>query len=238
MNVRMAKDSVIWMSISPALGVEAARVLLTPDSVQVLSKLPGSRFVFLGGYDVLSDAMDAPVSFDLVQDLLLGQPLDMEDDEVYISKVDGDRYVLLSKYDRNVRKLVGTDDKGFVPGDSLAIVAKDKKAERLLEKAERKAEKKEVAADKLVVKRYWLDGETFDPVKDVIDDLLQFRTVTVERENFEDTELGRLPNTVRMTVTSPDGDFDSVFETKRRRTGRAYDFPFSIPEGFERRTTL
>ena len=133
---------------------------------------------------------------------------------------------------------MGTDDKGFAPGDSLAIVAKEKKAERLLEKAERKAEKKDVAADKLVVKRYWLDGVTFDPVKDVIDDLLQFRTVTVERENFEDTELGRLPNTVRMTVTSPDGDFDSVFETKRRRTGRAYDFPFSIPEGFERRTTL
>ena len=37
LNVRMAKDSVIWMSISPALGVEAARILLTPDSVQVLS---------------------------------------------------------------------------------------------------------------------------------------------------------------------------------------------------------
>ena len=30
MNVRMAKDSVIWMSISPALGVEAARVLADP----------------------------------------------------------------------------------------------------------------------------------------------------------------------------------------------------------------
>ena len=142
MNVRMAKDSVIWMSISPALGVEAARVLLTPDSVQVLSKLPGSRFVFLGNYDVLSEAMDAPVSFELLQDLLLGQPLNMEEDEVYISKVDGDRYVLLSKYDRNVRKLVGTDDKGFVPGDSLAIVAKDKKAERLLKKPSERPKKK------------------------------------------------------------------------------------------------
>ena len=30
LNVRVARDSVIWMSISPALGVEAARVLLTP----------------------------------------------------------------------------------------------------------------------------------------------------------------------------------------------------------------
>ena len=176
------------MSISPALGVEAARVLLTPDSVQMLSKLPGSRFAFLGGYDVLSEAMEAPVSFNLVQDLLLGQPLMLQDDDIFFSKVDGDRYVLLSKYDRNVRKLVGADDKTFVPGDSLAIVAKEKKAERLLEKAERKAEKKDDAADRLLVKRYWLDGFTFDPVKDVIDDLLQFRTVTVIRQEFEDTE--------------------------------------------------
>ena len=28
LNVRVARDSVIWMSISPALGVEAARILL------------------------------------------------------------------------------------------------------------------------------------------------------------------------------------------------------------------
>ena len=239
MNIRMAKDSVIWMSISPALGVEAARVLLTPDSVHMLSKLPGSRFAFLGGYDVLSEAMEAPVSFNLVQDLLLGQPLMLQDDDIFFSKVDGDRYVLLSKYDRNVRKLVGADDKTFVPGDSLAIVAKEKKAERLLEKAERKAEKKNDAADRLLVKRYWLDGFTFDPVKDVIDDLLQFRTVTVIRQEFEDTEeLGRLPRNIRMTVTGSAGDFDAVFETKRRRVGRAYDFPFIIPEGFERRSTL
>ena len=72
-NVRVARDSVIWMSISPALGVEAARVLLTPDSVQVLSKLPGARFVFQGDYDVLEDALQSPVSFGMVQDLILGR---------------------------------------------------------------------------------------------------------------------------------------------------------------------
>ena len=60
LNVRVARDSVIWMSISPALGVEAARVLLF-DSVQVLSKLPGdARFVFQGSYDVLEDALRIP----------------------------------------------------------------------------------------------------------------------------------------------------------------------------------
>lgn len=239
LNVRMARDSVIWMSISPALGVEAARVLLTPDSVQVLSKLPGSRFVFQGNYDMLEEAVQAPVSFDLVQDLIMGRPLMLTDKEDgYVSKVDGDQYVLMSKYDRNVRKLVGTDNKELAPGDSLSIVIEDKKAERLLEKAEKKAEKKDEEAEDLLVKRYWLDGKTFDPVKDVVDDLLRSRTVRVERSDFDDTDIGRLPSRVRMTAKGPEGIFDALIYTKRRRAGRAYDFPFNIPEDFERRTEL
>ena len=80
--------------------------------------------------------------------------------------------MLTSKYKRNVRKLVGSDDKDLVPVDSLAIVLTDKKAERLLEKAEKKAEKKDDVAEDLWIKRYWLDGNTYDPVLDVIDDLL------------------------------------------------------------------
>ena len=239
LNVRMARDSVIWMSISPALGVEAARILLTPDSVQVMSKLPGSRFVFQGNYNQLEDAVQAPVSFDLMQDLLLGQPLMMNPEgEEYVSRVDGDRYVLTSKYDRNVRKLVGTDDKELSPDDSLSIVAKDKKAERLLEKAEKKAEKKDDVSEELLVKRFWMDGTTYDPVQDVIDDLLRSRTVRVERSDFDETELGRLPSRVRMTAKGPEGVFDALIYTKRRRPGRAYDFPFSIPDDFERRTEL
>ncbi|MGB1384162.1 MAG: DUF4292 domain-containing protein [Flavobacteriales bacterium] len=239
LNVRMARDSVIWMSISPALGVEAARVLLTPDSVQVMSKLPGSRFVFQGNYNQLEDAVQAPVSFELMQDLLLGQPLMMNPErEEYVSKVDGDRYVLMSKYDRNVRKLVGTDDKELSPDDSLSIVANDKKAERLLEKAEKKAEKKDDVSEELLVKRFWVDGTTYDPVQDVIDDLLRSRTVRVERSDFDETELGRIPSRVRMTAKGPEGVFDALIYTKRRRAGRAYDFPFSIPDDFERRTEL
>jgi hypothetical protein len=239
LNVRMVRDSVIWMSISPALGVEAARILLTPDSVQVMSKLPGSRFVFQGNYNQLEDAVQAPVSFDLMQDLLLGQPLMMNPErEEYVSKVDGDRYVLMSKYDRNVRKLVGTDDKELSPDDSLSIVANDKKAERLLEKAEKKAEKKDDVSEELLVKRFWVDGTTYDPVQDVIDDLLRSRTVRVERSDFDETELGRLPSRVRMTAIGPEGVFDALIYTKRRRPGRAYDFPFSIPDDFERRTEL
>ena len=229
LNVRLAKDSVIWMSISPALGVEAARILLTPDSVQVLSKLPGARFVFQGNYTMLEKAIQAPVSFALVQNLIVGQPLMLDREiDTFVSKVQDQQYVLLTKTDRNVRKLVGSNDKNIAPDDSLSIMAKEKKAERILGKAEQS----------LLVKRYWIDGETMDPVKDVIDDLLRQRTVRVRRSDFDDTEMGRLPSTVRMTAKGPEGLFDALIYTKRRRAGRAYDFPFTIPDGFERRTEL
>src|SRR5437870_9115346 len=34
-NVRMKKDSAIWISITPLLGIEVARVLVTPDSMRI-----------------------------------------------------------------------------------------------------------------------------------------------------------------------------------------------------------
>ena len=49
-NARMRRDSALWLSITPALGVEAARVLLTQDSVLFYSKVPGNRFAYRGGF--------------------------------------------------------------------------------------------------------------------------------------------------------------------------------------------
>jgi len=86
--------------------------------------------------------------------------------------------------------------------------------------------------------RVHLNGTTLDPEKDVVDDLLRQRSLTVERSEFEKTDLGRLPYRIRMTGTGPEGLFDALIYFKRRRPGRAYDFPFSIPDGFEQKTSL
>ena len=38
-QLRMRKDSVIWISASAFLGIEAARLLLTPDSFKMINRL-------------------------------------------------------------------------------------------------------------------------------------------------------------------------------------------------------
>ena len=44
-QLRIQSDSLIWLTFSPALGIEAARVLLTNDSVKFINRLNKTYFL-------------------------------------------------------------------------------------------------------------------------------------------------------------------------------------------------
>ena len=46
-HVKKQRDSFIWVSVSAALGVDVARLLLTPDSVKFISPREKKYFVFI-----------------------------------------------------------------------------------------------------------------------------------------------------------------------------------------------
>lgn len=75
-DIRMKKDSAIWISLRPGLGIEAARILITTDSVRIIDKLNND---FLGfTFDSLRKRLDIPVDFQLIQNTLLGNlPYDL-----------------------------------------------------------------------------------------------------------------------------------------------------------------
>lgn len=227
-SVRLARDSAIWMSISPALGVEVARILLTPDTVMFISKIPGNKFYYAGDYEALSDWADTPLSFKDVQSILTGQPMGLDAGvDKFISRVDGQQYALIGKYKRRVKRLVGVNDNSLEPEDSLNIQLPMRRYERLKSRAE---------DEDLLIKRHWFDGLTFDPLRDQFDDLYYQRSLTLERGGFEETEVGRFPGACAILIGTVDEEIEMNWEVMRRRFGRAYDFPFGIPEGYERRT--
>lgn len=43
-KMKIIKDSVLWISLSPGLGIELARVMVTPDSVLVISRLNNTLY--------------------------------------------------------------------------------------------------------------------------------------------------------------------------------------------------
>jgi hypothetical protein len=69
-TMRAVHDSAIWMSISPGLGVEAARVLLTRDSIKVLDKL--HQEYAAETYDYMRKFTEADVNYDVLQNIFTG----------------------------------------------------------------------------------------------------------------------------------------------------------------------
>lgn len=74
-QIRVKKDKTIWISVS-VLGLEAGRIMLTQDSIHFMNRW--QREYFMADYNRLSATLEIPLSYDLVQSVLLGTDLKEE----------------------------------------------------------------------------------------------------------------------------------------------------------------
>lgn len=92
-NLRMRTDSAVWLSISPLLGIEVARVLLTRDSVKLIDRLNNKYAVT--DYNYLNDVYRINIDFDIIQGVLTGNLFSYKKNKfnsVYLEE----RYYILS----------------------------------------------------------------------------------------------------------------------------------------------
>jgi hypothetical protein len=86
-NLRMIKDSVIWVSLQATfLNIEAYRVRITKDSVILLNKL--DKEVQYRSLDYLQEVTQIPFDFKTIQDMLIGNPVFFSDSNATIRKKD------------------------------------------------------------------------------------------------------------------------------------------------------
>lgn len=104
-QLRMIKDSTIWISISPALGIEAIRLLITPDSVKYVNRL--DKVYFLGDYAILHRFLDASIDFDILQALIIGNDFQFYEDASFRASIDNLEYKLSTTGRRKVAKEAG-----------------------------------------------------------------------------------------------------------------------------------
>ena len=78
-SVRCRKDSVIWLSISK-LGIDAARVLITRDSVKFTMGLTEKKY-FVGDFSYINQMLHADLDYDMLQGLLFGNSAAFHDDD-------------------------------------------------------------------------------------------------------------------------------------------------------------
>jgi len=233
MSMRMARDSAIWISLSPALGVELARILLLPDSVRIISKVPSNKFVYEGNYSELEESFGIPLDFYTLQNLFCGSPLALnKNNDKFISKIDDRNYILIEKFPRRIKKLLGGIDERTVavnPEEPITVNMSVRRAERMMSRTDE---------DDLIIKRYWFEGVSFMPVLDVFNDLSTGLTLKVKRSGDEGHSGGLLPSRVQIIALGNGVDLDCTFSLRRSRVNREYDLPFDPPKDYERRNSL
>jgi len=70
-NIRMKSDSAIWVSVTPLLGIEMARVLITPKEFKVIDRMNRKYYQYTA--DDLVKMIGYPVDFNMVQNALIGE---------------------------------------------------------------------------------------------------------------------------------------------------------------------
>ena len=92
--IRMKKDSVIWVSVNGALGIEGMRVLIDKDSVRILNKLDKEYQV--RSLEYLQEVAGLPLDLRTVQELIIGNPVFLDSNIVSYS-IEGNNISLLSE---------------------------------------------------------------------------------------------------------------------------------------------
>jgi len=71
-NIRMRKDSVIWMTFS-VIGVQGGKALINKDSITIVSTVDKEYYVF--PYSELSSRFNFEINYEVVQSAMLGNPI-------------------------------------------------------------------------------------------------------------------------------------------------------------------
>lgn len=112
-QIRIRKDSAIWCSVAPLLGIEMARILITPDSVKMMNRM--DHTVLLTSFDYLRRFLNKPVNFQMLQALLLGNDMPGFDQANFTASIDNMMYRLTAVD----RMYVADDNNGSLPSVPL-----------------------------------------------------------------------------------------------------------------------
>lgn len=103
-QIRIQKDSVIWISFSPALGIEVARLMITNDSVKFLNRIDKTYFV--GDYEFVNDFLETNIDFDILQSFIIGNDFQFYEKTKFRASVDADEYRLNTLGRNKLKKYV------------------------------------------------------------------------------------------------------------------------------------
>lgn len=110
LNIRIQRDKKIWVSITAIAGIEAARTVITPDSIMLINRL--QNLYIKQPFSYLNKYTGSQVNYKTIESVLLGNALPEALNENSDIQPDGANTVLTGNLSGLIYKLVlGSDNK-------------------------------------------------------------------------------------------------------------------------------
>jgi hypothetical protein len=90
-NISLVKDSSIYITIRGAMGVIGLKALITADSVFLIYPLRKNKNIERKSLGYLQEVIKIPFTFSTLQDLLIGNPIFIEDAKIVSYKVNNNK---------------------------------------------------------------------------------------------------------------------------------------------------
>jgi len=113
-QIRIRKDSIIWLSFSPALGIEMARLKITNDSVFFMNRI--NKTYLKGDYKFINDYLQTNIDFDILQSFIIGNDFQFYEKTRFRAFIDNQEYRLSTMERHKLKNYVKQDEtiKAFI----------------------------------------------------------------------------------------------------------------------------
>ena len=190
--LRIRRDSFIWMSVTAPLGIEVARIYLTPDSVKFLDSY--NKKYLLTDYGFFYDRFGISISYFCIQKILTNAYFNLEDCSSNESK--NDKF----KFER-------TDN------DCVLSNIQKKAINRKIKKFFKKRRKNKDFA--LVLQKIHIDPEYFRSYKLTLEDLEEDMGITAIYSDFKDINGRIFPERIIFSSNFDENRIEVVLKLSR-----------------------
>ena len=215
-TLRIRKDSVIWISITPALGIEAARLQFTPDSIMFMNRIKNEYFV--NPYDYFENKLQTEITFEDLQAIFTNEIfLYSENDDESNEKFNPD------SLDRDYFR------KTFIATtDSNRYVLKTHRKHKIKKHIKRNKTRE------LIVETLKIAPEVFKITNVDIEDYTEKRTLNIQYSDFIDVNTKVLPSVINIYVKTTEKNFHAMVKFNKVTVDTDVSFPFKITEKYKR----
>ena len=209
--LRIQRDSFIWISVNASLGVDVARLLLTPDSVKFIS--PRDKKYFISDYSYFTDRFDVALTFDCIQRILTNQFFDFESCTTEAEK--GKRY----KFDKS-------------GNDYLLYSLEERALGRKLRKLYKKKRKNKEYS--LILQKIHIDPDYFRPNAVSIEDLEEGIGMNVKYADIKEFNGKLFPSKIAFNIFSDTDKWEVILNFDRLEFDVEVSPNFKIPSKYKR----